>query len=202
MSCGCIKHYNILDITTYHGIAVGDSVNSLTVLEIFRKIVPNGRHKTTGAQTFSGVIHFKSQCICGNVHICKGLDVVKGNIKSCGCTHLGKRVIGDIPRTFYRYLKVQAGQRNIEFSITFEELAILFSKQKGLCALSGRHLVIPRLMKSNTRTASVDRIDSNVGYVTGNVQWVHVSVNYAKLSLSNEEFINLCRDVYLNSLNK
>lgn len=39
---------------------------------------------------------------------------------------------------------------------------------------------------------SLDRIDSNKGYVEGNVQWVHKDVNMMKQSYSNERFIGIC----------
>ena len=42
-------------------------------------------------------------------------------------------------------------------------------------------------------TASLDRIDSNKGYVEGNVQWVHVDVNYMKLDYDQDYYINICR---------
>ena len=39
---------------------------------------------------------------------------------------------------------------------------------------------------------SIDRIDSNIGYELGNIQWVDKRINMMKGSLSNGEFINLC----------
>lgn len=49
--------------------------------------------------------------------------------------------------------------------------------------------------KVNPKAASLDRIDSKRGYTEGNVQWVHKSVNLAKNSLSEVEFIMLCHAV-------
>ncbi len=42
---------------------------------------------------------------------------------------------------------------------------------------------------------SIDRIDSNIGYEEGNIQWVDKRINMMKGSLSNEEFIELCTKV-------
>ena len=41
-------------------------------------------------------------------------------------------------------------------------------------------------------TASLDRIDSNKGYIKGNVQWVHKDVNTMKMDHTQEEFIKIC----------
>lgn len=42
---------------------------------------------------------------------------------------------------------------------------------------------------------SIDRIDSNIGYEEGNIQWVDKRINMMKGSLSNEEFVELCTKV-------
>lgn len=44
---------------------------------------------------------------------------------------------------------------------------------------------------------SKDRIDSNKGYVEGNVQWVCKEINFMKHALSESRFIELCKLVYL-----
>jgi len=41
-------------------------------------------------------------------------------------------------------------------------------------------------------TASVDRIDSSIGYVMGNIQWVHKDINKMKSDFSQELFIAWC----------
>jgi hypothetical protein len=50
-------------------------------------------------------------------------------------------------------------------------------------------------MKDNTSTASLDRIDSKVGYTKNNVQWVHKDVNNAKQDFEEDYFFNMCREV-------
>lgn len=58
------------------------------------------------------------------------------------------------------------------------------------CALTGREIGFDA-----PQTASLDRIDSTKGYLSGNVQWVHVSVNRMKNSFSQNEFIATCTEV-------
>ena len=42
---------------------------------------------------------------------------------------------------------------------------------------------------------SIDRIDSKVGYIVGNVQLVCRAANVAKSDLGADEFVKLCRAV-------
>lgn len=42
---------------------------------------------------------------------------------------------------------------------------------------------------------SIDRINSDIGYEEGNIQWVDKRINMMKGSLSNKEFIELCTKV-------
>jgi len=48
-------------------------------------------------------------------------------------------------------------------------------------------------------TASVDRIDSSKGYVTGNIQIVHKTVNYMKHTLTQADFLFFCESITYNS---
>jgi len=69
----------------------------------------------------------------------------------------------------------------------------LWELQQGRCALSGRPLHL-RFEKygSHPDAASLDRIDSEKGYVRGNVQWVHADVNQMKFCFDQSYFIELC----------
>jgi hypothetical protein len=40
--------------------------------------------------------------------------------------------------------------------------------------------------------ASLDRIDSEKGYIPGNVQWVHPAVNFMKHAMAQDVFIDWC----------
>ncbi len=87
--------------------------------------------------------------------------------------------------------------RGIAFDIDVHQLDEIWRSQSGLCALTGRPLNFTRFSgkKHIAGTASIDRIDSSKGYSKDNVQWVHKNVNIAKRTLSNAEFIAVCREV-------
>ena len=48
---------------------------------------------------------------------------------------------------------------------------------------------------NKNRTASLDRIDSKLGYTSNNIQWVHKDLNYMKSDLDQSVFIEWCRKV-------
>ena len=98
---------------------------------------------------------------------------------------------GVLRKSFAHKYKIGAETRGIDFTVSFEYLADLLIKQDFECALSGISLDAMRL----NNNASLDRIDSYLGYIEGNVQWVTSEVNMMKQSYSQERFIEVCKAV-------
>ena len=87
-------------------------------------------------------------------------------------------------------------KRGIKNDLKVEDVNKLYEDQKGLCALSHRYMT--RIVGRNTRcrtNMSIDRINSNKGYIPGNVQLVCTDVNIAKNDLSQKDFIKLCKTI-------
>lgn len=153
---------------------------------------------------FAGVINnsrrWLCECECGNEKIVKVSLLTKGHTKSCGCeshpsksTHKSWKGYQEIPLDFYTTIKRNADRRNVNFDITIEYLWTILIRQEKKCALSGLPLEFGRVTRDRKgKTLSVDRIDSNKGYIEGNVQWVHKQVNIMKNNLNEDEFIKLC----------
>ena len=80
---------------------------------------------------------------------------------------------------------------SLGFHLSFEYVLNLYKAQNGKCAISGMSLIGDAVSLAEL-PLSLDRIDSNKGYVEGNVQWVHKDVNMMKQSYSNERFIGIC----------
>jgi hypothetical protein len=95
----------------------------------------------------------------------------------------------------WSYIVGGAKKRNVPLTITRDYSLELYHKQGGRCALTGVELKWRLSSKCNTWTASLDRIDSTVGYVSGNVQWVHRDINRMKWDLDEQAFIDLCTQV-------
>lgn len=106
---------------------------------------------------------------------------------------------------FYHYLRQVSNKRfcnkNVKFQTTdIDEkyLKDLWEQQEGFCALS--HIpIIPRYQnrKKSLSVASLDRIDSSIGYMKGNVQFVALGINYAKNGYTNEEMLEFINQIRL-----
>lgn len=94
-------------------------------------------------------------------------------------------------------IKNNSQVRDHEFKITIEDAWEQFKGQDGKCALSGLPIDLPksRYELDSIKTASLDRIDSSIGYTKENIQWVHKHINMMKRALVQSEFIELCKAV-------
>lgn len=110
----------------------------------------------------------------------------------------------DISGTYWGGLKKSAKERGFEFSINIKYAWDVFIAQEEKCALSGVPIGFNKqsqLFKS-LQTASLDRIDSSKGYIEGNIQWLHKTVNRMKWDLSEDDFIYFCRKITENKADK
>ena len=150
---------------------------------------------------------YKCICDCGNFRYHTKQNLLSGTLISCGCykeknygkRHKNWRGKGQISLTFFDRIKMVASTRSIPFEITIDDVAELFEKQEGKCALSGLPLLLPSKSKQvngKYRTASLDRINSNLPYQKDNIQWVHKDVNMMKQQFSTEHFLELCSKIH------
>jgi hypothetical protein len=95
--------------------------------------------------------------------------------------------------SFFNKFCIGARNRGLSWEIDINHAAAIMDNQGGVCALSGVPLVFRG--EFSAITASLDRIDSSVGYVAGNVQWVHKAINMMKGTLSSEAFVSWCSAV-------
>lgn len=147
------------------------------------------------------ISYWECKCDCGNIKIGNYNALKYGHLKSCGCLikHNGdhaKTGYMDITGNHFCHIKRCATDRGLEFSITIEDLWNQWIKQNGLCALTGRKLILKNTAKTfSKKTASVDRIDSSRGYIIDNVRWVHKDINQIKWKFTDKEFINICNEI-------
>lgn len=94
----------------------------------------------------------------------------------------------DVPGKVFSRLKRDARTRNLDVSITIEDIYTQYVKQHKCCAFSGMPLQFGL-------DASVDRIDSKEGYHAWNIQIVHKTLNMMKKDLPNDLFIAWCKSI-------
>lgn len=101
----------------------------------------------------------------------------------------------------------RARQRGEKYEgLTLEHLLLVWDCQKGRCAFTGVELQHPSSLGHDIHQnylASLDRIDSSVGYRDGNVQFVSATVNYLKNDMSTEDvcdFFDIVRGICRSDL--
>jgi len=95
-------------------------------------------------------------------------------------------------------------RRSKEYDIDLPFLKELWLEQKGICPLTGWELELPKhstdwhSKENKMFRASLDRIDSQLGYVKGNVRFIAVIANYCKNQFSDSEVRLFCEAVVSN----
>ncbi len=97
--------------------------------------------------------------------------------------------------------KERAKKNNLDIDIDIEYLKFLWNAQKGKCAISDIKMTYVMLQGRVSTNLSIDRIDTNVGYIRGNVQLVCSAVNAMKSDLSKDELLYFCENILNNAKN-
>jgi hypothetical protein len=93
--------------------------------------------------------------------------------------------------------RANAKSRNYPFEVSIEYLQELLEQQDFKCAYTNMNMLCPRTynekrdMTSSPYLVSLDRIDSELGYVEGNVHFVCVWTNKAKGAYPHETFVEI-----------
>jgi hypothetical protein len=162
---------------------VGDRLGSQTIIgKSFRKPTPRGT-----------VTVVPVKCDCGEI---RNIPITKcKNSNRClKCYHdsVPKRFNG-INIIILNRAKFGAERRNIQFDITIEDIYNQYIKQDKKCALSGMDIEFVEHSHTTEGNASIDRIDSNLGYTINNIQIIHKHINEMKMAHSQEYFISMCK---------
>lgn len=98
-----------------------------------------------------------------------------------------------LPINRWDALLARVRKKEFEIDIDPSYIESLYTAQRGRCALTGWKIVFSPSQRRNT--ASIDRIDSDKGYLRGNIQIVHKTVNRTKLDNTEQTFYNICKAV-------
>jgi hypothetical protein len=116
---------------------------------------------------------------------------VSGKRQPRNCNKGGTK---DIHNALFNRWKANAKSRNYPFEISIERLQEILREQNFKCAYTNMNLLCPktynekREMTSSPYLISLDRIDSEFGYIDGNVHFVCVWTNKAKGAYTHEVF--------------
>lgn len=93
--------------------------------------------------------------------------------------------------------KQMAQKRHIVVhSLNLDDLLTLYDKQGGRCAISGIAMTHIAGQGNVPTNASIDRVDSALGYTIDNVQLVCRFINQGKMQMSVEDFKRLMSEAY------
>lgn len=196
---GTVSYYlNKYKIPTTKGRRIKDDLTGkrFGILTVLHQTIKPERKTLTKLQ-------WVCRCDCGKVKQYRSYQLVKEGISSCGCLNRGKRHSAykgyqGLSGVFFGKYKYDAKRRKLSFNLTPKYIWDLLVKQNHQCHFTGRQLTLPSIT-GDSFTASLDRIDSTKGYIKGNVQWTHHDINIAKQRLTNEAFVQLCKEVALHS---
>lgn len=148
---------------------------------------------------------WKCRCECGFEKIQVAGNITSGGSKQCeNCSNKYKNYLEEFSDTMWNLIVSRANKKNFELSITKQEAYQIFLNQNKKCKLSGidiKFAISSKDYLSKNQTASLDRIDSSIGYTKNNVQWVHKNINLMKGCLSDQEFIHFCNLVSKHNKN-
>jgi hypothetical protein len=140
-------------------------------------------------------------CDCGQKCLSNAAKLLSGRKKSCGCISRTSgdlrpswKGCGDISGEYWAGVRWNAKSRKLAFDLRIEDAWEMYLQQNRMCSLSGLEIGF----FGKKATASLDRIDSNQGYIKGNTQWLHKDVNFMKQALEQERFLFLCKKITEN----
>lgn len=133
-------------------------------------------------------------------HLNKAPQTVWNKARKLNLTKVLKRFHHTIPNYVWANLTRGAKDRNLEVTITINDIWNLFIQQSKRCALTGWDVEFVR--RKAATTASVDRIDSSKGYTLDNIQIVHKKVNKLKMDFSENDFFAMCKAIANNIKHK
>jgi hypothetical protein len=168
-------------------INIGDKYGKLTIVDFYTTKIKSGRSKIIAI----------CKCECGGNHELSFQSLKYDCGESCpNCRrsprNIKKRIRPTSIKRYYKNMISNCKRRNRNLNVTIEDIQKQLEKQNFKCALSGLDISI------EDSTASLDRIDNSKDYTIDNIQWLHVNVNYMKVDLPQNVFIEFCHKISEN----
>lgn len=180
-SCGCwMRENNSRRLAAEHGSLIGMKFGKLTVLSDAMKPIKYRTRKQKDR-------YWLCRCDCGGTTVVATRYLRSGAVKGCGCYHVAAdpyEIVFKRVRSAYR---ASAKKRGLKFNLTDLEFSWLMSMN---CHYCGREKSNETTGFKGIRYSGVDRVDSDMGYVSGNVVPCCAVCNRMKLNHGYNEFIS------------
>lgn len=149
------------------------------------------------------------RCDCGQETYVREYMLISGGKRSCGCLRTdlviqrakAKGVWSKyFPLQYMSNFRKNARIRDIDWGITIYDLDIIYERQNGKCYYTGQTLTLPDCKtdgqyQKTSFNVSIDRIDSDIGYIPDNICLCLKQVNVCKHILHRDNFIKLCHEI-------
>lgn len=145
-------------------------------------------------------------CDCGKHTVVEGGKLRNSEIVSCGCYHLERigltnsftrKEFGEACfNRVYRQYKRDSRRRNYEFSLDKIIFKKLTTSNCFYCGVEPRQISRKKSAYGDYIYNGIDRIDSSKGYTIDNVVPCCSICNTAKMSRTQEDFINWIKKAY------
>lgn len=141
-------------------------------------------------------LYWNVQCNCGKKAWRTPNDLKSNNTRACKSCCKKNGTIDSFILSIFNKIKLNLKTRKkvgkLDFNITSEYIQDLYNNNH-YCALSGIDIEYNKKLCMSENCLSIDRINSNKGYIKGNIQIVQKDINMMKGSLTQEKFIYLCK---------
>lgn len=105
-------------------------------------------------------------------------DKVNENLNSSKATYLKNK---------FSRLRERSKRFNIEFSITWEDFAVVYKLQKGRCFYTDQKMIMVAGEGRLPEACSIDKVIPEKGYVKGNIVFCCTRINTIKSNVTLEE---------------
>ena len=178
-------------------ISIGDVFFKLKVIEepFSKKINNTSRHYTS------------VQCECGNIFTTKCTNLRIGRNKQCSECSFKERSkrnvkISQHQQVFRRLVLDRCKRKNIKIEINLKDFISICNKKCHYCKdspkLTNRFSTRKYVNNEDLYMNGIDRINSEIGYTISNCVPCCTSCNYAKHTLSYDEFLEKVKKIYKN----
>jgi len=152
----------------------------------------NGGQRINGRRRYR--IVWACQCDCGTITTVYAADFKRSLTKSCGCKKVAKHNVN--AHNLFAQYRHKAKARGIEWALTFDQFLKITEQP---CYFTGwlPTQSVHRKVKRHPPYLynGIDRLDNTKGYTLQNAVACNGDVNKAKLAMTEERFIALCRAV-------
>jgi len=149
-------------------------------------------------------VRWKCECACGKMVVAQTFDLIAGKMKSCKCR--GVSVESKCMVRAMSVLPTSAAHRGLGFSLTEHEVKKLIFGDCYYCGATPEEGQAFKRKKYKTKKMypmnGIDRLNSDVGYVSGNCVSACSVCNIAKSTLTVDEFLGWTRRVVHHQIQK